>query len=224
MKSLIISASLLVSMTSVQAQFTVGPELSLIGTNYTGKVDGQSGNTKSVISFRAGAVVNAPIGDHFDIQPAVMYVQNGSKSDVVFSSATAHVNTLEVPVNVMYKINTTHGEHFFVGLGPYIAYNMSGKTKFTSNFSGTGAETQTISFGSDAHDNMKTIDLGLGINVGYQLLNGLFLRVYYQKGLVNLFPQGNTENSIYSTNYGVGLGMLFGGHNHAKTKPQAKKQ
>src|SRR6185437_2570495 len=121
MKSFILSACMLVSVVGAEAQVTYGPEVSLIGSNYTGKEAGQSLNTKSVVSFRAGGVVDIPVSDNFSIQPSLLYVRNGFKSDVVFFDATAHVSTLELPINVTYKIDMRGGDHFFVGLGPYIA-------------------------------------------------------------------------------------------------------
>jgi len=220
MRTFILSACLLAATVGAQAQLTFGPEVSLIGSNYTGKADGQSSNTKSIVSFRAGAVLDAPISDHFSIQPAVLYVMNGFKSDIVIANASVHVNTLEIPVNVMYKIDVPGDGHLFVGLGPYIAYNMGGKYKESDSYSGT--QTGSLNIGSGPLDDLKVFDFGLGINAGYQLTNGLFLRVFYQKGLLNLDPQGNSNNYIRSTNYGVGVGMLFGGnHTHAHTK--AKK-
>ena len=79
----------------------------------------------------------------------------------------------------------------------------------------------TYSIGNDAtHDDIKRTDFGIGLNAGYQIDNGLFFRAHYQRGFVNLLPGGDTNNTEFSTNYGVSVGYLFGAggaHKHSKT-------
>lgn len=204
---------MLASVAGAQAQVTYGPEVSLIGTNYTDNSNGRSSSAKAIISYRIGAVVDAPLCGHFSIQPAVFYVRNGYKFDANTVNVSVRVNTLEVPVNVMYKVDVHGGDNFFVGLGPYFALNMSGTYDESDNF--FGSRNGSLNIGSGPTDILKTVDFGLGINTGYQLSNGLFLRLFYQKGLLNLAGKAEVGGTEHSTNYGIGVGMLFGGgHTH----------
>jgi hypothetical protein len=106
-------------------------------------------------------------------------------------------------------------------VGPYLAFNMGGTLKQTSY--GT-SESMSIKIGNDANtDNLKRTDVGLGINVAYQLSYGLFIRGHFQQGITNLEPGGDSNNSTFSTNSGISFGYLFGVNKKGKKLLSSEK-
>jgi len=142
---------------------------------------------------------------------------NGYKLDDPFGgTVTTTINTLEIPLNILYKFGKPGVDNFFVGVGPYIADNISGKFKENDNFNGS-ASTK-VNIGTGPNDDLKPFDLGVGIDLGYGVMSGFFLRAHYQYGLANLAPQGNSQNTFNNVNYGLSVGFLFCGNNqHTKT-------
>ncbi len=198
----------LMAAASGRAQVSFGPEAGVIFTNYTGKTNGATEPTKAMVSFRVGGVADIGLSERFFFQPGLLYVLNGFKVDYVVSSGSCKVHTLELPLNIGCKFGKPGGDRFSIGVGPYLAFNMGGTLKQTSY--GT-SESMSIKIGNDANtDNLKRTDVGLGINVAYQLSYGLFIRGHFQQGITNLEPGGDSNNSTFSTNSGISFGYLFG--------------
>ena len=218
MKKLLLSLlSLMVVTTGAKAQVMFGPEIGGLFSNYTGKEGGSSLESKAKFGLRVGGVADISVGDNFSIQPAVMYVKNGYKASNPAASVDVSINTLEIPVNVQYKFGKPGGDRFFIGVGPYMGFNLSGHDKVTYY----GATNDiTIKVGNDANnDFIKPLDFGLGLNAGYLLSSNLFVRAHYQHGLVNLQPGGDANNSAFNSNYGLSVGYFFGGNTKGKKGP-----
>ncbi|PQJ10122.1 hypothetical protein CJD36_015610 [Flavipsychrobacter stenotrophus] len=209
MKKLICSLLCLCAVAYAHAQLSFGPEAGLQYTNYTGNTNGYNDDGKGRMGFRIGGVVEQPLSQHFYFQPGLLYVRNGYKLDYGATTFIGKISTLQLPVNIMFKAGKPGGERFFAGVGPYVAFNLAGTIKRTLY---GNSETQKFRIGDDTYnDDIKRTDIGIGVNVGYQLVNGLFIRGHYQRGFVNLIPGGNEANSMFSTNAGVSVGYLFEG-------------
>lgn len=210
MKKLLLTIFSLPLCAGAFAQFSVGPEAGLLFSNYTGKSNGETVNTKPVFGARFGATADLGLGSHFAVQSGLLYVINGYQLDYFILSQKVTINTLEVPLNVFWKSGEPGDDRFFVGVGPYIGWNMSGKYKETGN---GASETRSLNIGDKVgEDDSKRTDYGIGVNLGYQLSMGLFIRAHFQKGLANLQPGGNADNIAQNMNYGISFGYLFGGH------------
>jgi len=217
MKKLAFTIAAIAALTQASfAQLAIAPEVGGLFSNYPGKDMGEKFDSKALFGMRAGAIVDIGLSNNFYLQPGILYVRNGYTFDNVISSGTIKVNSMEIPLNVQYKFGSAGGDRFFVGVGPYLAFNLGGKADGTAYGMSTTANLQ---IGNDAQtDNIKAFDFGAGLNLGYELSNGLYIRAHYQHGFVNLFPGGNTNNSSYSTNYGLSVGYLFATSGHAKKK------
>ena len=105
--------------------------------------------------------------------------------------------SLDLPINFLYRSNG-----FFVGGGPNIGFNLSGKEK-----SDDPTEGGDIQFGSGAGE-IKRIDFGLNALAGYQLKNGLFFSTNYTLGVSNWRNAAPTwRNNIL----GVSIGYMLKG-------------
>lgn len=185
--------------------------------NYHSKVDGESDNGNSKTGLTAGIVVDLSLGDHFSIQPALNFVQKGTKDEQTLGGITEKVslrtNHLEIPLNLLYNTNGDAG-NFFIGAGPSLSFALSGKWKYEDN---DNSLTEDVKFGSNQdEDDMKGFDFGANFLAGYCFPNGMFVSANYNLGLSNLFPGGSSDGTLKSNYFGVKLGYLLKGKTKEK--------
>jgi len=182
-----------------------GPEIGLNMADMTLKGSNFTQKTSMKAGLAAGIIVDFGFNNHFYLQPGLFYLMNGcnikqNATPPSSPSGSFSLNTIQLPVNVLYKLNEPGGSRIFFGLGPYVAYNISGTSKY-------GSTSSAITIGDATHDT-KPLDYGAGINVGYQFAMGVLVRVHYQVGFANL----NATSGGTSTTSALGLtvGYFFG--------------
>lgn len=179
-------------------------------SNYDGKVGGESSTDKTRIGMTFGVLVDIPLSKNFSFQPAINYVQKGSKIDTTFDGVTIKdqhiVNSIEVPLNFVFNARGSGG-NFFIGAGPTFAYAISGKEKLTD---GTNSDSRDLKFGSTQDDDLRSMDIGANFMAGYCFNSGLMVSANYNAGLNNLMPV-SSDGSIKSHYFGIKVGFLFGG-------------
>jgi Outer membrane protein beta-barrel domain len=183
--------------------FTAGTAIA----NYTSKVDGETETEKSVAGITIGALVDIAAGKNFSFQPGLNFIQKGTKSEEGNEKAKLVVNSIELPLNLLYNSHGSNGS-FFIGAGPSFAFAISGKLKFDD---GTTSEEEDIEFGNSDEDFMKGLDIGANILAGYQLPGGFFFSAGYNAGLNNLFPGGSDDGTLKSHYFSIKLGFLLKG-------------
>jgi len=209
-KSLFAFLALTITCLGSQAQNTrFGVQAGAAFANYNFKSDGQSDNASTKVGLTLGLLVHTPISEHFVFEPAVNFVQKGTKQKETISGQTAETtittNNIEIPFNFVYN-SATQGGRFFIGAGPSVAFSMSGKIKYKDP---TTEVTQSLNFGSSTDDDLKGFDFGINFLAGYGFTNGLFIAANYNMGLSNLAVDGDNNNSVKSNYFGVRLGYLF---------------
>jgi hypothetical protein len=172
-KSLFAFLALTVICMTSQAQNTrFGVQAGAAFANYNFRSDGTKDNGSSKVGFTVGVVVDVPISEHFVFQPAVNFVQKGTKQKETIGNETTTyeltTNHIEVPFNFLYNSQTASGR-FFIGAGPSIAFGMSGKAKYKDN---STEVKSTINFGSSDDDDLKGFDFGANFVAGYGFSNG----------------------------------------------------
>jgi Outer membrane protein beta-barrel domain len=224
---------------AAKAQLSYGPELGVNLSNYRVEFPGFfPPTTLPIPGAHVGGIVNYRFSDHLAIEPGAFFSINGIKYTYnlyILGSITAvaHLNTIRIPVNVNYTFGEPGGNCFFVGAGPFFGINLGGSARATANTSfpmadsfllaavGTTDSAQKITAGNDSSDYIKRFDFGVGVNVGYQLSNGLFFRAGYTRGLLNMTPTaGGQTSAIHSVNYALSVGYYFG--DRPKKKMKAK--
>lgn len=183
---------------------TAGATLS----NMYSKIDNEKDHGKTHPGFTFGILTDIPIGQKCSIQPALNFVQKGTEDeDPDFDEKMKlNINYLELPVNFIYRANSS-GNHFFFGGGPAIAYAISGKLKY--EWSGN-KEEYDVNFGNDESDDFKPFDFGINGLVGYQLKNGLMFTLNYTHGFGNLIIGDADDGKLKNTSFGLKIGYLFG--------------
>lgn len=186
-------------LTAVGAQAQIGygvkagvnfPKLSYSGGNV-------SYNTSTSTNFYLSGYANIPAASNFTIQPGVSLQGKGGKYEGGNIETKTDLMSIEIPVNAVYYIPTGASGSVFIGAGPYVGFNVSGKNK-------VGDVKTDIKFGSKA-DEMKVVDYGANFQLGYKMANGLLINGGYGLGLGNMSNVDGlkVKNNVFS----VGIGF-----------------
>ncbi|KLT67524.1 hypothetical protein AB669_02185 [Pedobacter sp. BMA] len=164
-------------------------------------------------SFYFGATVNLPVGKNLSVQPGFSVSGKGTKVSYYSylpnspSSAIINLTYLELPANLVLVFPFKAGS-FFVGLGPYVAYALSGTAKYT--FSNTNIATQTkqaIEFGSTK--NFKRFDLGGNALAGYTFGNGINIHSGISASAFKISNSSDTYLDARNLVFSAGLGYAL---------------
>ena len=182
-------------------------EAGLVSSGYYGKSGGLGLYAADKWGGRFGAGFDTKISNHVSAQAGGVFIMNGYNQNTAKGDLTFALNTFEVPLNFIYKLDKPLGNRLFIGIGPYIAINMFGKKTYKPLDS--TAYSWQINAGSDTRDDIKLFDFGAGVQAGYEFEKGLFFRVFYQTSLINMNTNGNDNNILKNKNSGVSIGYLF---------------
>lgn len=213
MKQLLITSAICVlSQLNATAQKPVfGVQAGTAISNYTHKYFGFTFSGKSNIGITAGVTGEIPLGKMFSLQPAVNFIQYGSKveensgEEGEMESSELKINALEVPVNVLFSAAAGKGR-FFIGAGPSVTVHLSGKNKEVEPI--YGESERSLKFGNDNDADLKQLNIGANVVAGYCLANGIFFSANYNKGFTNLIPKADEESSK-SHYIGIRVGYYF---------------
>ena len=202
-KVLLSAAALLVASLSfgqVKWGIVAGPQFSSITSKNVILNNGKE--TSSILTgVRAGFTADLPLADEFFIGTGLLYSGKGGKSKD--TDAKTSLSYLELSIHFMFKPEVGNGR-LVLSAGPYVAYGLSGKIK------GSGSDI-------DVYDDealvlkQKRFDAGAGINIGYEMLTGLYFGLNTDMGLVNTAENTDGDRSFRNTSFGVSVGYKFGG-------------
>lgn len=220
MKKIILAALLMGSMQPLFAQsIKLGIKGGLNAAN-TDRGDVFAGNSSSYrLGFNAGVFADFEC-NKWSVEPGLFYTVKGANykssfvsttplngTEVVSAKGHQTFNYLELPVNVIYNIQTKPGK-IFVGAGPYLGYLLSGKAKSTitkgSEVSSDYDQNLAIGSGGD----FKRTDFGLNALAGITFKNGLLASIGYGYGLTSIV---NNASSVKLKNrvMNISVGYSF---------------
>jgi hypothetical protein len=173
------------------------------GVNFFNQTRKSNGNKvddlKMLTGFHIGVDYEIGVAPDFYFAPGLQFSTKGTNVDFVDTKAV--LNYFEVPLNLVYKPLLGDG-NLIVNFGPYLGYAISGKYKNDI------ADTD-IEFGSDDTDNYKPFDMGANIGFGYQLGMGLSFKLNAQLGLINILPDGDSDNLVKNNGFAFSVGYRF---------------
>ncbi len=229
MKKILLLALLLVSMLPIYAQTSIGViagynRSSTNPGNYKGQYPNSNFSFKS--GWRAGVTTDHRLSKKFYLQPQLLLNSKGRNYDVPYSqelpqelSSTIQLLYLELQANMVFKQQWGSGK-FFVGAGPYIGRGVGGSEKRTGYIEINGEKHHfdtkyKVKFVNNvpipADDNntyYEPNDVGLNLQAGYELKNGLFFNAVYSLGLTNLYHSPADPNPK-NTYWGLSVGYFF---------------
>lgn len=163
------------------------------------------------LSFYITGFAEIALVEKFALQPGVSLQGKGDKYKLdkngLDGSATWNTMSIEIPVNAVYYIPTGSSGSFFVGAGPYVGFNISGKQKAEGNIGNWVADGEKdLKFTGDKRE-MNLIDAGFNFLAGYKLNNGLLLNAGYGLGLSNLSPSDDSNRKFSNRTLSFGIGF-----------------
>ena len=184
---------------SAQAQFKFGLKagVNMSSMSLDKKLDNLK--LKNLTGFQVGPMIEATIPAlGFGLDLAVLYSQQSFELPVEITTGTfniekAKMNTLQVPLNLKYKLGLVPKLLKVYGTaGPYVSFNLSNlKTEWKN----------------------KSFGAGLNFGLGVELLSHLQVGANYQVGLTNDYSSANLLSSAFSkgkpTTWSVTATYLF---------------
>jgi hypothetical protein len=198
MKKIILTTVAAIMIAAVsQAQFTLGVK---VGGNLDNqKVSVSNGSiyaSDNLRGYHAGLIGELDLGSNFYLQPQVLFSRKGAMH---FSSTGAHetkvrMSYVELPVNVVYKLDLPFGK-VFAGAGGAFSYAVGGKQEQN------GVSTKIYRSGVRE---WKREDLSLTFTAGVEFDNGLFASINSQKGLFDVHKASDVtvKNKTLSVSVG----------------------
>jgi len=209
MKKVLLSAvaMLIAGLSFGQVKWGVvaGPNFS----SSTVKAGGDKETSDLLVGVRAGITADLPLADEFFIGTGLLYAGKGGKNKDNSDFKTT-LSYLQLPILFTYKPQVGSG-NLVLGVGPYLAYGLGGKHK-----GGIGNLTGDLKAFDDESGpyKLKRFDAGAGIQVGYELPQGLYFGLNTDLGLVNVASESTLAGQDFSwknTSFGVSVGYKFGG-------------
>jgi hypothetical protein len=204
MKKLLIISLLTVASTFTYAQtskigFKAGLNLNHVSTND----DELNDELKARTSLNFGLIADFEMSKKLSFQPQILFSGRGAKIDHSDHEDIYVFNSLELPLNFVYKTNQAKG--LFLGMGPNLGYNLNGKIK-AGGHSDDGHDSESIEFGSNIGQ-IKRFDLSVNALVGYQVSKKFFVSTNYNLGLSNW---SNNSSSTWRNNIaGLSIGYFL---------------
>ena len=174
-------------------------------------------DANSLASLHAGVIVDIPLVEGLSFQPGAMFTGKGSKVEYsgTLGTFTQKINPfyIEVPANFLFKPTIGRNTKLYLGLGPYLAVGVGGKSSSNAESSvGSFYTDHTLKFGNDSDDDLKATDFGGNVLAGFEFGNGLILGAQYGLSFTNNAPDGNNDapkilrNKVFSVSLGYYLG------------------
>lgn len=161
MKKLFVAALLLVGFTGMAQTFQLGIKGGVNVSNFNG---GNFNNIdkKALVGFHAGGFLNFQFGDHFSLQPEVLFSSQGAKLKESTDEQNIRLSYINVPVMLKYRF--TGG--FYLEAGPQIGFKVD------------------ESIGDEEVDNFaKSTDLSVAGGLGFHSSSGLGIGARYTAGV-----------------------------------------
>jgi hypothetical protein len=150
------------------------------------------------IGFVGGGFVTVPLTSHLDLQPEVLFSQQGAGLDETILEPVIKLDSLVTPVLVRYKFSPG-GSGFVVFAGPSVGFKLSAKASATT--SGTSTT-------EDIGDEIESVDFGVAFGGGWEA--GRFtVDGRYTWGLSSIGKEDSGEEKTTHRVIAVMVGMRF---------------
>jgi hypothetical protein len=208
-KILLIASALFIAEHASAQKITIAPEvgvqMSKVSTGSSDTLFGAS-DADYKTGFRAGVNLAVDLRK-ISIHAGAFYSTKGAKSEFFGIKATINTNHIDVPIYVNYNIINKLGNQLFVGVGPYFSYCMSGKVKVKGSIFGQSIdESEDLNIGSDASDQIKSMDFGGNANIGFISSLGLYARASYSMGFANISNSSAANSELKTRGFALSVG------------------
>ena len=158
-------------------------------------------------AFQIGGLVAFKVSDNLSIQPELYYSSEGGsfkdteveENSIVHFNTNVNTNYISLPIMVKYFVNKS----VFLEAGAQMDFLVSAnaKTTISNNFE---AEVEEI---EDFQDGLDSNSYGVGIGIGYQAANGIFINTRYVLGLSDITK--NEFTTIKNNGFHFSVGFML---------------
>ena len=193
-----------------------------IGVNFSNvtRSGGSLDEANRLSAFSAGLIGDIELSPAVYLQPGLIYsgkgakVQSGNEGENGYFKQSFNPYYIEMPLNLVFKTPASSGGRFFMGIGPYLAAGIRGKSKtegqtlagttyelssdliFSNDDPGTLEEEEGSGFGV-----IKRFDYGLNALAGYEG-KSMVLSAGYGLGMAKI-PSGTNGSTGDDNKYRV---------------------
>jgi hypothetical protein len=213
------------SFTALSQKTRVGVTGGITFANMSRTIGGVDKDGEYRIGLVGGLQLEVPLckKGNFSFQPDFHYIQKGA-SEIPATPTLNKIYTAlryaELAPNFVYNFKAGKGGVFYLGGGPYIAFNLPSKN--VTHAPGVDKVETDILFGNAIANHMRGVDYGGNFVMGFRLGNGIFVSTNYIQGARNLVPKeisdlpASADDKIKNIAFALRVGYLF--HNNPKEK------
>jgi hypothetical protein len=195
--------------------FNLGVKAGVNLSNLAFSGTGYNLGNQNTTGFHAGLI--ADIGfQQFSIQPGLFFITKGTKSTYSIENNSEQnagtetlkttLNYLELPINLLYKIQVAPIAKVYLGGGPYLGYGLSASNEeFTTPASGPTSHS-SLSFGG-GFPHYRNPDYGVNFIAGIEMAKRFTIDLNYSVGLGNLAYPANAK--LQNRSAGLSVGYWF---------------
>lgn len=140
-----------------------------------------------------------------------LYVADVIGNEIGESDIKSRISYLQLDIPFCYGINQSKANQLLVGAGPYLAYAISGKTRYfnySPAFGGSGGELPKPSKIDFKKENISRFDAGLVFQATAVFSKRFCAGLKWDIGLTNLYNSGVRGDS-HNRMFGLNIGYLF---------------
>ncbi len=218
-KTILILAAFIfcLNITALSQKTRVGISGGISVANLSRTTGGADRDGEYRLGIMGGLQLEVPLckKGNFSFQPDLHYIQKGA-SDIPTTPTLNKIYTAlryaELAPNFVYNFKAGKG-FFYLGGGPYLAFNLPSKK--VTHAPGTDKVETEVLFGNAVANDMRGIDYGGNVVMGFRLGNGIFVAANYIQGARNLIPQevldlpASADNKLKNIAFGIRVGYLF---------------
>ncbi|MBR5638953.1 MAG: PorT family protein [Muribaculaceae bacterium] len=189
-----------------QKQFTFGPKVGVDYTHFWGKKACHGGR----LNYQAGLFLEYRFTDKISIAPEVVFAAQGGKYDyknfiyemIITTDVelTDMLNYINIPV--MFKYYFT--PKFSIDFGPQLGINIYSKYSVEPKDKAIGPKMT-----HDQKDGTKTLDVGVGLGLTYNITNDVFVQGRYTMGVTDVFDKNWDSDEEKNANAQIAIGYRF---------------
>jgi outer membrane protein OmpA-like peptidoglycan-associated protein len=206
------------NITTYSQKTRVGVTGGIDAANLSRTIGGADQDGEYRIGLIGGMQLEVPLGkkNKFSFQPDLHYIQKGAATTPntpTLNRVYTALRYAELATNFVRNFNTKNGGAFYLGGGPYLGLPL--QSKFVTHAAGTPNVLTDVSWGNAIANDLKGVDYGGDVVLGYRMKNGIFAALNYIQGARNLVPDdklalaASADDKIKNIAFAVRVGYLF---------------
>ncbi len=176
------------------------------GLNFATINGDETDRTNMKTAFHLGGYAEIMLSDDFSVQPELLYSMQGTKIDDSYTELGVSVKEetdikidyINIPIMAKYYVS----EGLSLEAGPQFGFLISAEADSDVT---VGGQTQSATI--DLKDNLKSLDFGFNVGIGYKLDTGINFGARYNLGLSNV--NDNDQEGLKNQNGVVQLSVGY---------------